>query len=143
MRIFLAGIMQGSRVDRGIHSQDYRDAIREAILDRHPYAEVICPFELHPDSVNYDEETGRQTLLDLAHMAGQCDAVVAYVPEASMGTAIEMWQAHEAGRQIWTISPLSSNWVIRFLSTQVFPDIAQFVQFVRANGLASPQTNKR
>ena len=143
MRVFLAGIMQGSRLDSGIHSQNYRDAIREAILDRHPDAEVICPFELHPNSVDYDEATGRRTLLGLAHMAGQCDAVVAYVPEASMGTAIEMWQAHEAGKQIWTISPLSANWVIRFLSTRVFPDVGEFVRYVRANGLDDPQTNKR
>ena len=48
MRIFLAGIMQGSRTDMGIHSQDYREMIRREMQARYPEAEVFCPFELAP-----------------------------------------------------------------------------------------------
>ena len=102
---------------------------------RYPEVEVFCPFELHPNSVNYDEAMGRQTLLDEAAQAAAADALIAYVPEASMGTAIEMWQAYQAGKPVWTISPLSANWVIRFLSTRVFPDLDAFLQFVRSGGL--------
>jgi hypothetical protein len=135
VRLFLAGIMQGSRTDLGIHSQDYREMIRCEILSRYPEAEVFCPFELHPNSVDYDEALGRQTLLDEAAQAAAADALIAYVPEASMGTAIEMWQAYHAGKPVWTISPLAANWVIRFLSTRVFPDLEAFLRFVRSGGL--------
>jgi len=34
----------------------------------------------------------RADLIDLARTAGRADAVVAFVPEASMGTALEMWK---------------------------------------------------
>jgi hypothetical protein len=135
MRFFLAGIMQGSRLDRGIHSQDYRQIIREAIKTRYPEAEVVCPFEMHPASVSYDDETGKRTLLHEMSMAAEADGLIAYVPEASMGTAIEMWQAFQAGRPVWTISPLSANWVIRFLSNKVFSDLEEFVGFVGAGGM--------
>ncbi len=135
MRIFLAGIMQGSRADRGIHSQDYREAIRAAMHARYPEAELFCPFELHPNSVTYEEEMGRRTLLEEAAAAAAADGLIAYVPEASMGTAIEIWQAYQAGKPIWTISPLSANWVIRFLSTQIFPDLAAFLEFIRTGGM--------
>jgi hypothetical protein len=135
LRIFLAGIMQGSRTDRGIHSQDYREAIRAEMRARYPEAELFCPFELHPNSVAYEEEMGRRTLLEEAAAAAAADGLIAYVPEASMGTAIEIWQAYQAGKPIWTISPLTANWVIRFLSTQIFPDLDAFLDFIRGGGM--------
>ena len=49
--------------------------------------------------------------------------VIAYVPEASMGTAIEMWEAHRSGKAVVAVSPLVHNWVIKFCSTCIFPDI--------------------
>ena len=69
-------------------------------------------------------------MLSLAAEAGQSDALIAYLPEASMGTAIEIWQAYVNRRVIFTISPLSRNWVVRFLSNRVFADLEQFAQFV-------------
>ncbi len=135
MRIFLGGIMQGSRTDCGIHSQGYRDIIRAELRARYPDVELLCPFEQHPNSVNYDDDMGRQTLLGEAEAAAAADALIAYVPEASMGTAIEMWQAYRAGKPVWTISPLSANWVVRFLSTQVFSNLTGFVEFLRSGGM--------
>jgi hypothetical protein len=135
LKIFLGGIMQGSRTDSGIHGQGYRDTIRSELRARYPDVDVVCPFEQHPNSVAYGEEMGRQMLLNEAVAAAAADALIAYVPEASMGTAIEMWQACQAGKPIWTISPLSANWVVRFLSTEVFPDLDGFVQFLRSGGM--------
>jgi hypothetical protein len=51
---------------------------------------------------------------------------VAFVPEASMGTAIEMWEAHRHGRVVITISPLVHNWAVRFLSHAVYADVEAF-----------------
>jgi hypothetical protein len=136
VRFFVAGIMQGSRQDDDICDQDYRATIRNIISLKYPGAEVVCPMELYPDSVVYGYEEGKATFLDLAHRAAEADVVVAYLPEASMGTAIEMWQAHAAGTRILTISPMADNWVIKFLSDRVFATMAKFEEFMASDGLA-------
>jgi hypothetical protein len=59
-------------------------------------------------------------------MCREVDVVIAFVPEASMGTAIEMWEAYQHGRMVVTISPLVHNWVIRFCSHRVFRDLESF-----------------
>jgi PncC family amidohydrolase len=136
LRFFVAGIMQGSRQDDDICDQDYRTTIREIIAGQYPDAEVICPLELYPDSVGYDYQEGKRTFLELAEMAAQTDVVVAYLPEASMGTAIEMWHAYSAGARILTISPMTENWVIKFLSDRVFSNTEEFAEFLARDGLA-------
>jgi hypothetical protein len=44
-----------------------------------------------------------------------------------MGTAIEMWQAYQAGIPLVTISPMSANWVVKYLSDVLLPDVDAFV----------------
>jgi hypothetical protein len=135
VKAFIAGIMQGSRLDRFIDDQGYRQAITQAILAYHPDAEIVDPNEIHPDGVDYDDAKSKATLLEMAHLATEADLVVAYVPQASMGTAIEIWQAYQAGVPVVTISPLAANWVIRHLSAAVLPDLAAFRSWVAAGGL--------
>jgi nicotinamide-nucleotide amidase len=135
LRFFVAGIMQGSRQDDDICDQDYRTAIREIIVRHCPGAEVVCPLELHPDSIGYGYEQGKETFLELAERAAQADILVAYLPEASMGTAIEMWHAYSAGARILTISPMAENWVVKFLSDRVFPTTEEFAEFLAEGGL--------
>jgi hypothetical protein len=53
-----------------------------------------------------------------------------------MGTAIEMWCAHQRGRPVVSISPMAANWAVRFLSTALLPDIAAFERFVRSGEMA-------
>lgn len=131
MRFFIAGIMQGSLAEAAIHDQSYRVVIGAAIKARFVEAEVIDPMELHPDGgLNYGPEEAKRTLLEMADEAARADVLIAYLPEASMGTAVEMWEAHRAGKPILTISPLAENWVIRFLSTRVFPSLEAFESFV-------------
>lgn len=133
MRVFIAGIMQGSRLDRYIDAQDYRQIITEALRAHHPQVEILDPNELHPDGVDYDDQKAKATLLEMAGLAARADLVVAYAPQASMGTAIEMWQGFQAGVPVVTISPMSSNWVIKHLSSVVLPDLDAFRLWV-ANG---------
>ena len=45
MRVFIAGIMQGSRLDRYIDEQDYRRVIAQAVLGRYPAWEIVDPNE--------------------------------------------------------------------------------------------------
>lgn len=135
MRIFIAGIMQGSRLDRYIDDQDYRRLIAEAIQKQQSNVEIVDPNDLHPNGVDYDDEMARQVLLEMADLAAQCDLVVAYAPRASMGTAIEMWQAFQAGVPIVTVSPMAANWVVRHLSDVLVPDLDAFRGWVAAGGL--------
>jgi hypothetical protein len=139
MRVFIAGIMQGSRTDGGIDTQDYRREIARIVRRHVPGVEVLDPFELHADGVSYSPAQAKQTLLEMAALAGQVDVLVAYVPSASMGTAIEMWNAYQRGRRVYTISPLADNWVVRSLSERVFPDVAAFANFVASGGLSGDE----
>jgi hypothetical protein len=138
VRLFIAGIMQGSRQGDDICAQDYRTAIRGIVLEKYPEAEVVCPFELYPESPYYGPEEGKRTFLDLTDRAKEADFLIAYLPEASMGTAIEMWQAYGAGVRILSISPMVQNWVVKFLSDRVFATMDEFADFVASGGLADP-----
>ena len=138
MRVFIAGIMQGSRSAGGIEGQDYRREVAQIVQRHIPGVEVLDPFELHPDSVGYSPEQARRTLLELVELAGRVDVLVAFVPSASMGTAIEMWNAYQGGVRIYTISPLADNWVVSSLSERVFPDIAAFAACIANGGLSGP-----
>lgn len=142
-RIFIAGIIQGSIADRAIHAQDYRAELKRLLAAHAPGEECYCPIENHPDSLGYDEETGRGVFLNHVRMAREYDALVAFVPQASMGTAVEMWEAHNAGRLVLTISPMTENWAIKFLSDRVFPDMAAFGAFLAAGGLKEALARKR
>jgi hypothetical protein len=72
--------------------------------------------------------------LEMANLASQVDLVVAYAPEASMGTAIEMWEAFQAGVPLITISPMTANWVVRHLSSVVLPDLEAFQMWMENGG---------
>jgi len=130
--IFVAGIIQGSLQDRSIHPQSYRERIVGLLRTAFPQHEVYCPIENYPNSLEFSEEVGRRTFFGLMARAGEADVLVAYVPEASMGTAVEMWQAHRNGRLVVAVSPMTANWVVRFLSAAVLPDIEAFERFVRS-----------
>ena len=129
-RVFIGGIMQGSRRENSIDAQDYRQVLGQCLRSHLQDVEVIDPFELHPNSVAYDTDEARRTLITLAQTAGQADAAVVFLPEASMGTALEMWEAHRGGKPIFAISPLIYNWVIRCLATRVFANIEEFCAYV-------------
>jgi nucleoside 2-deoxyribosyltransferase len=115
--------------------QDYRGRIAAVLQAHMPEVEIWDPNQLHPDGVNYSREEAKRTLVEMAVLAARADCLIAYVPEASMGTAIEMWQAYRAGVPVYTISPLTENWVIFTLSTEVFSDLETFAGFVAAGGL--------
>lgn len=135
MQIFIGGIMQGSRRDRDIDDQEYRRRITDLVLEVHPEVEVLDPNEIHPNGVGYDDMQANETLLSLFDLASRADVLIAYVPQASMGTAIEMWQAYQAGAPVVTISPMESNWVIRHLSAVVLPDLDAFRLWLAGGGL--------
>ena len=135
MQFFIAGIIQGSISELEIHSQDYRIRIREMLKNHFPEAEVFCPVEHHPNSLYYAFEKGQRTFFDLMERAGEADVLVAFLPEASMGTAIEMWEAFQRGRVVLAVTPLRENWVVKFLADAVLDSLEGLETFITSGEL--------
>lgn len=123
MRVFIAGVMQADRKDRLLEAQDYRRKITQALQERIPEVQVLDPFALHPNSVEYDDEQARQTFLSLTKLAGTADLLIAYLPKPSMGTAMEMWQAHQSQAYIVAVTPYVHHWAVRYTANEVLPDL--------------------
>jgi hypothetical protein len=135
VRVFISGVIQGSKQDKDINDQGYRQAIRRMVKARHPDAEIVDPMALFPDSAEYTDDRARQVLFDMADEAASADVVVAYLSGASMGTALEMVRAYDAGTPVVSISPMTYNWFIRFLSRCVFSTLEAFADWVAEGGL--------
>lgn len=137
MRFFLAGIMQGSHLGAAIHNQDYRSRLKGLLAEHFPLAEIYDPLADHANSLDYDDELGRRVFLHHNRLCREVDVVLAFVPEATMGTAIEMWEAYSAGRAVVTISPLKHNWAVRFLSHELYADVEEFESALVGGRLAA------
>jgi len=143
MKVFLAGIIQGSLVEPTIHEQDWREPIKRALAEHLPGADVYCHYSRHPASIEYGLPEIRETFAEGNRRAGECDLLIAYVPSASMGTAIEMHEAYAHGAAVVTITPLTANWVIRAYSDRILPDIAAFDTLAASGELAELVAEKR
>ncbi len=135
MRFFIAGIMQGSHSNTDLHDQDYRTMIREAILDQFPEADVYDPYSNHTSSVSYSDDQGSAVFYNHNQMCGEVDVLVAYIPQASMGTAIEMWEAYRNNRTVIAISPLEHNWAIKYSSHAIYVDLESFLTSTQAGAI--------
>ncbi len=130
-KIFLAGIIQGSSKDDSIHSQDYRREIISAVNGSFPNAVIFDPFEGHENSIEYDDELGKKTFLAAIDQIKNCDLMIAYLPHASLGTAIEIWECYKLGIPVWIITTMKANWVVRFCSEKVFENINTLGEYLR------------
>lgn len=136
MRFFIAGIMQGSHAEAILHDQDYRAHLRQLLETHFPAADVYDPRANHAESLGYDDATGRSVFFAHNRMCREVDVLLAFVPQASMGTAIEMWEAYQHGAAVITISPLIHNWAVKFLSHAVYADLSAFEAAVRSGEVA-------
>ena len=121
MRGFLAGIMQGSHVAALVHDQNYRAGLRDVVQRRWPEAEVYDPHAGHANSVGYSLERAREVFDGHVAMCREFDLVIAFVPEASIGTAIELWEACRSGRAVSTITPVVPNRAVPLTSLGLSP----------------------
>lgn len=135
MKIFIAGLMQGNRKDDKIHSQNYRKKITNILTALVSDLEVVDPDITDPDRLNYTNKQAAEMFFRYNFSMSQVDLVVAYVPEASMGTAVEMWEAWKNKIPIITISPLKHNWVIKLLSSKIYSNIDEFAKTFRKKEL--------
>ncbi len=133
MRFFLAGIMQGSHTAAAVHSQNYRQHLAALVEQHFPGADIYDPRANHKNSLGYTDRDGKSVFFGHNLMCRQVDVLLAFVPEASMGTAIEMWEAYQHGAAVISISPLVHNWAVKFLSHALYPDL-EAVEAALANG---------
>lgn len=136
LSFFIAGIMQGSHIGTQMHGQDYRSLIYDVLQNSFSNVSIYDPFADHKNSTDYDTEHGKEVFMNHNRMCGEVDVVIAYVPQASMGTAIEMWEAYRNGHVVITISPLSGNWAVKFLSNTLYPDLESFITAAKNGELA-------
>ena len=121
-RYFLSGVMQGRKADgdgvAGTVPQDYRGIMRDAIETADPAATVIEPWDLvgelcariYPEGTPQDEMFRddahvREAFECCVEAAAAADVVVSYLPEASMGSAVEIYAARAAGKTILAVAP--------------------------------------
>src|SRR4051812_36823271 len=84
MRFFLAGIMQGSHLGFVLHNQDYRGRLKQLLAEHFPGADIYDPLADHANSLDYDEQKGREVFWHHNRLCREVDVVIAFVPEASM-----------------------------------------------------------
>ena len=136
MRFFIAGIMQGSHTVNQMHDQDYRQRIAKLLVEHFPGAEIYDPLAAHRTSLKYDTLTGREVFFRHNLMCREVDVLLAFLPSASMGTAIEMWEAHQNGAAVISISPMTHNWVVKYLSHAVYADETEFLAALQSGEVA-------
>lgn len=135
VKFFLAGIIQGSSQDMSVHQQSYRDVLKPMLQDVFPDAHILCPVSDHPNSVAYSDEKAGKVFHYHLDEVRKSDCLIVYLPEASMGSAIEMWIAYEEKIPIITISPMITNWVIRLLSTKNVANLDEFIKLIKSGKL--------
>ena len=123
MHVFIAGVMQGARLDHQIDDQNYRVRIADALKDHIPDVQISDPWAINPGSVDYDPARARSVFLNMTTLAGEADLLIAYLPTVSMGTAMEMWQAHQSETYIIAVTQRVHHWAIRFTADEILPDI--------------------
>ena len=84
------------------------------------------------------ELRGREVFFHHNQLCAEVDVVLAFAPEATMGTAIEMWEAYKHGKAVIAVSPKTHNWAVRFLSHELYADVDELQA-----ALASGQVKRR
>ena len=141
---FLSGVMGGSGgggaslAGIAVESQDYRALMRGAILAADPSATIVDPAivvpamapGLHPPSTPEVEWWSadvcvRQAFEACVDLAARSDVIISYLPTASMGSAVELHAARQAGRLVLVVAPgkMRGNWVVRSYADHVFEDV--------------------
>lgn len=157
---FLAGTMQGSRRGEAMVDQGYRQRIRETVLAHRPDAQVRDPGELmvewllaEADEIRAEhaaladrrrvvrEELSAPLLRltgvfdRLVSVAADSDVCIAWLPghEASMGTAAEMWAAHDHGRLVVAITTMTQNLAVLACSDLIVTSVEDLADLFRSS----------
>ena len=140
-RYFISGVMLGSKhrlekAEADLVPQNYRQQIADVIRKEDPGALIVDPLDavksraesmgITIDDINLSDEAVRDAFTEVVEMVKDCDVIVSNLPEASMGSAVELWEARKAKLKILTISPMKDNWTIRSVTDHNFVDLVDF-----------------
>jgi len=134
--VFVAGIVQGSKAT-GVEDQTYRDRIGAIIKRRFPTTVIVDCELIYPEGGSLKGATAKEAFCQLVERAAISDVIISYLPSASMGSIVEMWEARREGKCVVTITPLKNNWAVLAASTHIVPDLESFEEFVARGGLDS------
>lgn len=135
MKIYISGVMQGSIKGDGIQRQGYRQIITDAIMALDPEIDIYDPCKAFPDSSTFNDDRAKEVLFSMGDEAASSDIVIAYLPEASMGTALEMIRAYDMGKMVITITSLEKNWFIKSFSSRIFLSLEDFISWFEKTDL--------
>lgn len=134
-RVYIAGTMSGNSND-SLVDQSYREKIAEILTSIYPDIVIDDPFLDHQNSLDYDDQEAKRAFADcLRRSSYDADMLVAYIPEASMGTALEIYEAFRKGKYIVIITPLLNNWIVRLYGDIAFSSIEAFSAWVYDHAL--------
>ena len=127
VKIFVSGIVHGSR-ENDVYPQCYRKRLVDVIEKSWETAIVSCPSIANSKtSTESLTDTMKAFELQLSSLK-KSDIVVAYIPEASMGAAIEIYNASLRGKYVVTITPLQSSRIIKIFSHDIYDSVDSFEQ---------------
>ena len=89
MNSFFAGIMQGSHAAACMHDQDYRQRFSRLLETHFPGAVIYDPLAKHKIPSATIRRRAATSIFHHNRMCREVDVLVAFVPDKSMGTAIE------------------------------------------------------
>lgn len=128
VNIFIAGVMRGSLLTEAFVDQSYRSSIIEKVNQHFSNAVIIDPNSCNEkESNSLTDQEQEAILFTEIDQATDADILIAYLPTASMGSAIEMYAAYSEGVFIITISPMEHNWVVKHLSDVLFDNLTDFL----------------
>lgn len=132
MKVYIGGTMRGSVSGDSFVDQNYREEIAEILETHNKDILVFDPLEdCDVEASNKaDFETGKKVFFGEIDEVCDCNLLIVYLPEASMGSAIEMWMADERHIPIISITTMKENWTIKFLSNKIFSSMKEFRQAV-------------
>lgn len=149
-RVFVAGTIQGASNGLTVEDQSYRQVIPTIVSSVFPDAECFDPSLPVMQQLAKDEtsaavraaiEAGqgvlrtsdlvaeaqqlRRSFVEMAEEAAKCDLCIAYLPGStpSMGTAMEMFAAQQAGVPIVAVTRMIGNLAVVAVSTVIAPDL--------------------
>jgi hypothetical protein len=149
-RVFVAGTIQGASNGLAVADQSYRQVIPTIVSSVFPDAECFDPSSpvlhqladhetaaavrtvieaapgvLRTSDLVAEAQQLRRTFLDMAGEVARCDLCIAYLPGStpSMGTAMEMYAAREAGVPVVAVTRMTGNLAVVAVSTIIAPDL--------------------
>ena len=71
----------------------------------------------------------------MVEAAAAADVVISYLPEASMGSAVEIHAARQNNRTILAVAPgsMANNWVVRSYADHTFSSIDELRGWLSSN----------